>query len=501
MRRVLLLFLAAALAGCGAASDTPAPADDPTRLNIVFVLTDDLRADDIEFMPNVLQMAREGASFSNYIVSNSLCCPSRASIHTGQLPHNTGVLTNSPPRGGNKVYEKSGAVDRSFANTLRNRGYRTALFGKYLNGYNAGRSGVPPGWTDWAASARAYQGFDYTLNVNGTPRQYGEQPEDYMTDVLAERGERFLDESLVDTRPFFLELSTFTPHLPAVPAPRHVGLFPKLRVPRGPAFNRAVTDAPLWLATRSRMSRTTIDEVDSRYRNRLRSLVSIDEMVGRVRQRLEALGMTDRTLFVFSSDNGFHMGERRLLPGKTTAFDEDIRVPLIAVGPGVPAGFTVDALTQNTDLAPTFETLAGQGPSSFADGRSLVPLLRGQPAPADWRVGALVEHSFEAKAAAKDPDAQSKNAGKPPTYFALRTHRGTYVEYRTGEREFYDSATDPAQVRNAYAGLTATEKRDLNGALRSLVTCVGAAQCATLTPPARRAARAAAPGPRRAPRR
>ncbi len=501
MRRVTLLFLVAALAGCGAATAPEEPADDPTRLNVVFILTDDLRADDIDYMPNVLELAREGTSFANYIVADSRCCPSRATIFTGQLPHNTGVYTNSPPRGGIKAFQKHGGVDRTFAIALRDRGYRTALFGKYINGYGAGNGGVPPGWTDWAATARAYTGFDYTLNVNGKPRQYGEQPQDYMTDVLADMGERFLDQSVADTRPFFLKLSTFTPHLPAVAATRHVGLFGKLKAPRGPSFNRAVSKAPGWLAARKRIQRPGRDLIDARYRNRIRSLVSIDEMIGRIRQRLQALGMTDRTLFVFSSDNGFHVGEHRLLPGKMTAFDVDIRVPLIAVGPGVPAGATVDALAQNTDLAPTFEDLAGAAPSETVDGRSLVGLLRGDPVPSDWRQGAVIEHLGEAKAKAKDPDAQSNAAGNPPTYFALRTLNGTYVEYRNGEREFYDHKSDPYELRNVYRRLSANEQRNLSVALRSLLTCDGPTQCASATPPVRRAARAAAGGQRRQGRR
>lgn len=498
---MLLLILAVALAGCGTQADPRQAAIDPTKLNVVFVLTDDMRTDDIAYMPNVQQLLRDGTFFSNYIVADSRCCPSRATILTGQLPHNTGVYTNSPPRGGLKAFIKGGAVDRTFAVSLRDAGYRTALFGKYINGYGAGSGGVPPGWTDWAASARAYQGFDYTLNVNGTPRQYGEQPEDYMTDVLADRGERFLEESVLDTRPFFLKLSTFTPHLPAVAAPRHVGLVPKLKAPRTPAFNANVTDAPRWLAGRSRIARTSIDEIDARYRNRVRSLVAVDEMIARIRAKVNELGMGANTVFVFSSDNGFHMGERRLLPGKMTAFDEDVRVPLIVVGPGVPAGANVDAITQNTDLAPTFEQLAGLQPSTAHDGRSLIGLLRGEPVPADWRAGALVEHLGEAKAKAKDPDAQSKAAGNPPTYFALRTANGTYVEYENGEREFYDRASDPDQLRNVYERLTAGEQQALTVALSELLTCDGAAQCASATPPVRRAARAAAAGPRPSQRR
>ena len=502
---MLLAVVAAAalaVAGCGTApAEKEAPALNLLRPNFVFILTDDLRTDDALAMPNVLDLAAKGTYFSNFIVADSRCCPSRATIFTGQLPHNSGVYTNSPPRGGNSAFVKGGAVQRTFPIALEQAGYRTGLYGKYINGYNAGKPGIPPGWTDWGATARAYTGFDYTLNVDGTPRQFGEQPDDYMTDVMADFGERFLTESLTDTRPFFLELSTFAPHLPAVPAPRHVGLFPNLHAPRGPSFDQAVTDAPSWLAPRTPINRQNRDEIDARYRNRIRTLAAVDEMIGRIRDRVQTLGMAGNTYFIFASDNGFHLGDHRLLPGKMTAFDVDIRTPLIVVGPGVAAGQNVSAIAQNSDLAPTFQAIADAPGVTAPDGRSLVSLLRGEPAPADWRPGALIEHLGEAKAKEKDPDAQSRAAGNPPTYHALRTANGTYVEYENGEHEFYDRSTDPNESHNVYATLSAAEQSALSAGLAALLTCDGEAQCATATPPVRRAARAGAPGRRRAQRR
>ena len=503
MRRVLLPLLAAAalLAGCGDADRQPAQLG-LDRTNVVLVLTDDLSTDLLRFMPNTQALMREGVSFDRFIVSNSLCCPSRASILTGMLPHNTKVFTNSPPRGGIKAFNKHGNEERTFAVALRDRGYRTALYGKYLNGYGAGNGRVPAGWTDWAATARAYQGFDYTLNVNGTPRQYGEEPEDYMTDVLARLGASFIDRTLSDPSPFFLKLSTFTPHLPAIPAPRHIGLVPNARVPRTPAFNRPTSKAPQWLANRSRLKREAIQLIDARYRKRVRSMVSVDELVGNIRAKLAERGLTDRTVFVFMSDNGFHMGEHQLLPGKGTAFDTDIRVPFIAAGPGIPAGTTVDALAQNTDLAPTFLELAGLQPAAELDGRSLLTAMRGGGVPADWRATALVEHRGRPAAAKpSDPDGQPRGAGNPPTYGALRLAQSTYVAYESGEHEFYDHVADPFQRRNIYARLTRREKRTLQRQLNAQLSCAGVAQCATATPLARRAARAAAAGLRRARRR
>lgn len=493
VRRVLLLLaVSVAVAGCGGAGATSEPAQSLTRPNIVFVLVDDLQTSLVRFMPSVQGLAARGTSFDNYVVADSRCCPSRATILTGQLPHNTGVYTNSPPYGGTRAFVQEANPERTFAVSLRDRGYRTALFGKYLNGYSSANGGVPPGWTDWAASARAYQGFDYQLNEDGRPVNYGDRPPDYLTDVIAERGEELIEDSVLDRRPFFLMLSTFTPHMPAVPAPRHVGAVPRVKAPRGPAFNRRNRQAPRWLRARKRIKRPAMQTIHAKYRNQVRSMLSVDEMVARLYERVEQLGLADNTYFVFSSDNGFHMGEHRLLPGKMTAFDEDVRVPLIVVGPGVPEGARVDAMAQNTDLAPTFEELAGAPARPEVDGRSLVSLMHGEPVPADWRAGALIEHraEFKSKFNKRDPDKQPPASGNPPGYNALRTPQATYVEYKTGEREFYDHGTDPHQRDNVYSFLTRRERRNLSTALAALLTCDGSAQCATLTRPVRRAARA-----------
>jgi N-acetylglucosamine-6-sulfatase len=478
-----VLVIAAALVALthGQSGDDAAP--DVGRLNIVFVLADDLRTNDLRYMPNVRRLARDGTSFPNLIVTDSRCCPSRASILTGRYPHNTKVYANAK---GNGVFVSHGNDKETFAVALERTGYRTALFGKYLNDYGAGDfasrkgGGVPPGWTDWAASSNAYRGFEYTLNVDGTLRQYGSEPKDYVTDVLRGLGADLIDEAHDDGRPFFLGVSTFTPHLPAVPAPRHANLRPNLRAPRGPSFNVAVKHPPRWLAKVNRIGRREKRALDRRQRFRVRSLASIDEMVGALRKRLEQRDLTGSTVFVFGSDNGFHLGEHQQSYGKFTAFDADIRVPLIAAGPGVAAGRTVDALAQGTDLAPTFIDIAGAEAVVPPDGRSLWPLMRGEPVPADWRTDALVEH-LQARSPAK-PDQQRKQTGSPPSYRSLRTADTTYVEYRTGEREFYDRSTDPHELHNTYDDLSATQRRGLHMRLRRLAGCTGADECTAKSP-------------------
>ncbi len=465
-----------AVAGCGHHRPRPPRA---TRPNVVFVLTDDLSTDLLSHLPAVRRLQREGTTFTNYFVSDSLCCPSRASIFTGRLPHNTGVFTNVAPDGGLYAYMRHHDSLLSFARPLRERGYRTALMGKYLNGYAASQGVVPRGWTDWAATAKGYLEFDYTLNDNGLPTFYGAQPKDYLTDVIAARGARFIGTSAAAGRSFFLELATFAPHRPAIPAPRDAARFPYARAPRTPAFDRQLVHAPSWLAHRAPLSRAVIARIDRDYRHRARSVLAVNRLLGTIERELQRTGQARNTYVIFSSDNGYHLGEHRLYPGKLTAFDTDIRVPLVVAGPGVPAGSRVGAVTQNTDLAPTFDALAGVRPPPGVDGRSLLPLLRGR-APRDWRRFALVEHHHP-RHSHRDPDRQPGLSGDPPTYVALRSRSHTYVEYthHADRSEYYDDVTDPFQLRNRYPGLSRRGRERLHRRLVALTHCHGAAACAT----------------------
>src|SRR3954468_19395665 len=135
------------------------------RPNVIFILTDDLSSDLVQYMPNVQQMQREGMTFSNYFVTDSLCCPSRASIFSGQYPHNHGVLTNTPPTGGFSAFRR-GAEAETFATVLQSRGYRTSLMGKYFNGYQPANHYVAPGWSNWQVSGGGYGGFNYSISAN-----------------------------------------------------------------------------------------------------------------------------------------------------------------------------------------------------------------------------------------------------------------------------------------------------------------------------------------------
>jgi arylsulfatase A-like enzyme len=452
----------------------PAPARAEGRPNIVFVLADDFSWNLVRFMPNLRRMQREGATFTNYFVTNSLCCPSRASIFTGRFPHNHGVLSNTAPGGGFAAFRRAGQ-GHTFATRLERAGYRTSLMGKYLNGYHPKGGYVPPGWSDWQVSGSAYGGFGYVLAVNGRSAPFGGRSRDYMTDVLARRSSRFVRRLSQQRHPFMLEVATYAPHHPFTPAPRHRDAFPGLTAPRGGSFDAPTAGAAGWLRDRPPLTGQQIAGIDGAFRKRAQSVLAVDQLIGRIRSTLRARGLDRNTYIVFSSDNGFHLGEHRLTGGKMTAFDSDIRVPLVVVGPGVQPGTEIDELTANIDLAPTFMRLGGVQPPPSVDGRSLVPLLHGVH-PRPWRNALLVEHHRPADPFG-DPDHQAALGGRPPSYWALRTTSGTYVEYANGEREYYDLTTDPDQLTNVYDRLPYSELDRLEAKLYALSVCRGAASC------------------------
>ncbi|WP_203826807.1 sulfatase family protein [Actinoplanes palleronii] len=467
-------------------SPTPITETTRTRPNIVFVLTDDLSDDLLPYLPNVLALQKDGASFANYTVTDSLCCPSRASILTGRYPHNTGIVKNNGSDGGFRLFHSRAEEKSTFATDLHAAGYRTAFYGKYMNEYfpritfGGGTPYVPPGWDEWAAGGDAYDGFNYELNENGKVRTYGSRPQDYLTDVLSAKAQRFITASAAAGRPFMLEVATYTPHLPYVPAPRDAHGFPGLTSPKNSAYDTVPEDAPPWLAGHPPLPAWLKKHIDDSFRKRVQSIQSVDLMVSELRATLTRAGVADDTLVVFSSDNGYHMGEHRLNPGKMTAFESDIKVPLIAAGPGIPAGLVVDEPVENIDLRPTFAQLAGAPVAAQIDGRSVTGLLNGTtPAEADgWRTAALIEHSDPATDP-KDPDYNQDSENVPPSYDALRTRAFTYVEYVDGSREYYDHRSDPDQMLNLASGLDPERVTELREALRALNTCAGATACGT----------------------
>jgi N-acetylglucosamine-6-sulfatase len=494
---VTLLVLAALAAGValrpGSAVATT-PRGTRRRPNILFVLADDLDVAELRALPHVRSLiATSGTAFDRYLVSNSLCCPSRTTTLRGQYAHNTGVWTNGGENGGFERAHSNGVEEDTVATRLHRAGYTTSLAGKYLNGYPNGASpdDVPPGWDDWASAVygNPYSEYRYVLNENQTYHVYHHLPRDYGTNVYVRLTDQFIRGAARTHRPFFAYLSVYTPHQPATPARRDLHRFPRAHAPRTPSFDQAdVSRSPAYVRDLPQFNVEETHAIDVLYRKRIRSLQALDRGVARLVRTLRATKQLDDTYIVFASDNGFHLGQHRMPAGKQTPYDTDIRVPLVVRGPGVRAGARVTRLAGNTDLAPTFEAMAGVRAPSFTDGRSLLPLLRGDR-PAHWRRSFLLEHRGEtgvtqpARASRgrrgtlepPDPDQAGRN-GRPrrreirdamllnrgaeiPNYDGVRTSRYVYVEYATGERELYDVRHDPDEIDNLAGTRPSVEQR------------------------------------------
>lgn len=483
---IILAAVIVAVVESSRAPRSPRPPSAPVasaRPNIVFVLTDDLSWDLLAYMPRVRALQRLGLTFRDYFVSDSLCCPSRSSIFTGNFPHDTGVFSNVGPHGGFHVFHSRGEEKHTFAVALQRVGYRTALMGKYLNGYLArpapgeprvvAPTYVPPGWSEWDVAGDGYHEFNYELNENGVLHHYGKQPSDYLTDVLARLGAGFIDRSAAAHAPFFLELATFAPHAPYTPAPRDARDFPGLRAPEPPNFDVLPTNAPEWLKEHPPLTGRQIARINRVFQLRAQAVQAVDDLIARIEHVLAVDGIAGNTYIFFSSDNGLHTGEYRLMPGKMTAFDTDIGVPLVVVGPGVSKGAVSDRMTENIDLAETFAQLGGT--SVTADGHSLVSLIHGETV-RHWPNAILVEHHGP-DLRGIDPDFQQPASGNPETYEAMRTHSFLYVEYRDGEREYYDLLQDPYELHNIAGMLSAGRLAKLHAELRAMENCHGAPAC------------------------
>jgi arylsulfatase A-like enzyme len=483
-RRIVLflLLLTLLLTLLGLAGGSPVPA--ASRPNLVLILTDDqdLVLGSLGFMPQTRELvARQGITFANHFVPLSLCCPSRSTILTGLHVHNHEVVTNFPPDGGFERFDELGHEKATLATALHAAGYRTALIGKYLNGYPHGEEStyVPPGWDEWVSPVKGspYAEYRYTLNENGTLVRHGSLPEDYMTDVLAGKATAFVRRAAAEGKPFFLYLATYAPHKPSTPARRHAGLFPGLQAPRTPSFNEVdVRDKPARVRTLKRLDARQITALDTLYRKQMQSLQAVDETVAALVQALRETGRLDDTYIVFTSDNGFHLGQHRLDSGKYTPYETDVHVPLLVRGPGVPAGIIVQALTSSVDLAPTFAELAGAALRVEPDGRSLVPLLQGKT-PEDWREVVLLEQFAVPPAPPKGSEVlEPANAGDGkgyPAHQGLRTADLKYVAYDTGEREVYDLRKDPDELVNLRDRVPKAWLARLLKLARALGSCAG----------------------------
>ncbi len=417
--------------GTGARTEPGSGPAPPGRPNVVLILADDL--DRSVFSRSTLDTAwrPEGTSFTNALATTSLCCPSRASIFRGQYAHNTGLVNNinEEPGGGARFFRQSGLEDETLATLLQDGGYETWFGGKYLNGYEdaGGWEGyVPPGWDGWQAYLN-----ESTVNRDGTVVS----PMDHYTDWLSGEAVRFIEDRQGSARPFFMQISTWDTHRPWAVPERHQSAYQHAKAPRPPSFNEAdVSDKPDWVAEKSALREEEVARFDRRQAARMRSALTLEDLSRSVVSALSRTGQQDDTYVIFTSDNGFHMGLHRVRGAKWTPYTEAHELPFAVRGPGVARGRSFDDLVTNTDIAPTVLDMAGLSAPDWMDGRSFAPFLDGTP-PEAWRSSVLIE-------------GVRGTYYERPAYSGVRREDEVYVEYESGDKEYYDLATDPYQLQN-----------------------------------------------------
>jgi N-acetylglucosamine-6-sulfatase len=403
------------------------------RPNVILIDTDDQNVTDMFVMRKTLNLlGARGTTFRNSYVSYPLCCPSRATHLTGQYAHNHGVVTDG----------QYGVLDNSntLAVWLKRAKYRTAMVGKYLNGYGVlNPREVPPGWRQWFAltGGTEQKRYGFKVNDNGKVRRYGRKPAHYVDSILGTKVNDLLKAWAPSPKPFFLYYNPNNPHgekgtpiwstRDPEPAPRYLGTFGDIPAPRPPNFNEAnVTDKPKMIRDIPLLSDPEKSDIDRRYRGRLESLLSVDDQVKKIVKLVRKYGDKRKTFIIFTSDNGLELGSHRIM-FKNFLYEEGERVPLIIRGPGVPQNVTRDQLVANIDLAPTIVALAKARPGRVMDGINLLPLTQDPSASAN-----------------RDLLFESVDLG----IYGLRRGQWSYNRYSNGDQELYNLNTDPYQLQN-----------------------------------------------------
>ena len=457
----------------------------PDRPNFVVVMMDDADTSLFRHMPEARRMQREGVKLT-MTVSSPLCCPSRATYDTGKYLHNHRVLTNELPTGGWETYSGNGSEGDTLATTLDDAGYYTAIYGKYYNGYTG--QAAPPGYDHYALMTdfSGYTGFDYELKTPAGDRSYGSADEDYFTDVITDHGLQAVRRGAGSGEPFYVTIRTTAPHARGrsdgtryPPAPRHEDLFPDLRNPRPPSFDRIPTNAPRWMQDLAPFTDRVLRRLDRWYRQRAQAVQAVDDTLRVVRDELSQLGVADTTYVLLVNDNGYHLGQHRLKEGKRTPFRHDRESPAIVVGPGVAAGRVSTVLAQNTDLRPTLEAAAGLPVSPGVDGIDLLPELRGEGVPRHRRA-ALMWNEAQ-RLPRTDPDAEEPLTSDIPRWRAFTTRASasgdehyTYAVFETGERMLLQGRSE---LRNEVGLLKRRQLAALDRTLEALGTCRGTEEC------------------------
>lgn len=423
------------LSAIAALSFLPCATAAQQRPDIILIVTDDQPAHMMRFMPRTQELVgRKGVRFRRAFASTPLCCPARASLLTGLYSHNHGVLTNGGPFGGAHVF----ADTATLATWLQGAGYRTGLFGKYLNGHD--RSYIPPGWGEWYEGVHYY---NYTLIENGTPVRYDSTGSDsYSVNVLARKVTDFIYATPPEQN-LFAYFTPYAPHAACIPgrtlceaiAPQpdvaDATTYDTLPSYRTANYNEAdVSDKPAWVRKLPPLTAERSDSIDAAYRNMAESLVAVDRAVASIIDALTKTGRIENAVIIFTSDNGLSLGSHRWVK-KACVYDECAKLPLFVRAPGIRPHVN-HRLVEQIDIPATILEAAGIPRPEGMNGRSLYRIMRNPRA--GWRPEVLIE--------------SLGSLGAEARYSAIRTNQYMYAEYENGDLELYDLKADPYQLEN-----------------------------------------------------
>ncbi len=448
-----------------------------SRPNLLMITVDDAAWGDMEHMPHLQRLlADQGVTLERGTAPTPLCVPARASLLTGQYAANHGALSISGPAGGFKAFDDADTLPV----WLQDAGYDTMFVGKYLNGYGKKGTGeyVPPGWSTWRAAMdpSTYNFAEQTISVDGTP----EHAVQYSTDRYRDLTVDLLEDPERQDKPWYMWVNYVAPHTGGPPEPddpreryprdRHApkttrpadrdrDTFSDLDLPDNPSvFEKDVSDKVVVRATHRQWNKRHRNQFRLVRQRRVEALQSVDRAIRATVRTLRRTGQLESTYIVFTSDNGYAVGEHNLL-NKLWFYRDIIGIPTYVRGPGLPKGKTSATPVTNADWAPTFAALAGATPTRLQDGVDVTPWLS-RPRRAGTRVIPI--------------EAWPPRSGGESLYAGVTTGDLTYVKGRKGRVEVYDLRTDPWQLHNVardprYAELV-SELGELSASVRD---CAG----------------------------
>lgn len=512
-----------------AVSRTAARRDDD-RPNLLVITLDDMREDDLQWMPKTQRLlGRQGARFENAFAPYPLCCPSRSSFLTGKYTHNHHVWSHVAPWGFASLDDSE-----TLPVWLQRAGYRTSFLGKYLNGYGRqpapdgssehSTAYVPPGWDDWQASldgglppgdplnGGTYRYFDTSFNHNGSIEAH---PGRYSTRLLGDLTAAALAEEAAQPEPFFMWVNYVAPHhggpresddpgqvrrsngrttsfvTPARPNDVKGRFDWRIKRAPGASGEADVSDKPYFIRQLVPLNKAEKRALRSVARQRAEALAVADHQVKRTVQALRSTGQLKNTVIMFTSDNGYFLGEHRIRQGKVLPYEPSLAVPLLVRGPGVPAGVVRKDPFITADFAPTLLEAAGVPSEEPFDGVSAWGVLTSGDR--GWSRGVLTDSGPRGSVTTLGENllpVPGVTQGATRFSVGLRTARWLYVEHANGERELYDMRHDPGQL-DSVAGRPwyARTQAVLSAELQRLRDCRAAACSAPMPAALRRAAR------------